>query len=453
MEVIPVKSSGRWVCYLLLLCLMLGALGGGAASAEASGAKPFEGVTLVWMMIPATDNAETAGLIDMVYESTGITIEKRIVPEALDGEMDRILIRLLAGDTVDILYNATPKMKPLIQAGVLLPLDDLAADAGYDMQAIFGDYLPSYGGHTWALPAFTDIWLTLYNKAVFDNAGIPYPTAEGWTWDEYIRVAGELTNIPGGVYGSLMLDYNCYNYMYAVQHGASHYTAEGLSNYGDPIFTEGFDFFYSLGSGYKIQPSMREFTAGNIPWDAFFTQQAEYGMFVCGGWALQMMAETASYPRNWQFGLLPMPYPEGQTPSTLTLTGSYAIPTTSSNQEAALAAIACIAENQYTLGYGRIPARRDMSAADVDAYIETRLIPTYAADGITVEDVRAAWFDPGRIAYDEKIIGPADSRIDNIWVSIGQQYSQGMIPLERAMVTIRTEADEAILASGELTAE
>ena len=43
-----------------------------------------------------------------------------------------------------------------------------------------------------------------------------------------------------------------------------------------------------------------------------------------------------------------MPYPEGEDPSTLTVPGCYAIPTTSKNKEAAFAAAVCMAENQYT---------------------------------------------------------------------------------------------------------
>lgn len=422
----------------------------GGSEPAADSDKPFAGTVLKFTMTQADSlNQERVDLIAMVEEKTGIILEPNLVPEATDDQIDKTLVGLMAGDEMDIIYYATPRLKPFFNAGVLEPLDALASNAGYDMNAVFGDYLPKFNGEVYGLPAFSDIWLTMYNKTVFDNADVEYPTADGWTWEKYIETAQKLTDKDNGVYGSLMLDYNNYNYMHAIQKGKSHYTADGKSNYADPAFSEALEFFYGLGNEEKIQPSMLDFKAGNIQWDAFFAQDAEYGMFVCGGWTLQMMAEKEGYPRDWQFGVLPMPYPEGENPSTLTLPGCYAIPATSQNKDAAFAAIACIAENQYTLGYGRVPARRDLSQAEIDAYIENELINPYLEDGVTVEDIRAAWFDSGRTAYEEKIIGPADAEIDSIWVEEGQLYGQGAKDLETAMAAILERSNRAIEESGE----
>lgn len=441
------KKYSRTIAVVTMLVMVLACMPMlGVAEAD----KPYEGVVLKFAMTQsASQNQEQIDLIEMVKEKTGIIIEAHLVPEAVDDQIDKTLVGLMAGEEMDILYYATPRLKPFYNAGVLEPLDALAEAAGYDMQAVFGSYLPIFGDQVWGLPAFSDIWLTLYNKAVFDNAGVDYPTAEDWTWEKYIETAKLLTDEAAGVYGSLMLDYNCYNYMHAVQMGKSHYNEEGLSNYADPAFKTGLEFFYGLGNTEKVQPSMLTFKASNIPWDAFFSQEAEYGMFVCGGWTLQMMAEKEGYPRDWQFGVLPMPYPEGQTPSTLTVPGCYAIASTSQNKEAAFAAIAAIAENHYALGYGRVPARVDLTDEEINDYIENELVAPYAEDGVTVDDIRATWFDPNRIAYDEKVIGPADAEINSIWVEEGQLYGQGAKSLDDAMASIIDRSDRAIRESGE----
>lgn len=154
-----------------------------------------------------------------------------------------------------------------------------------------------------------------------------------------------------------MLDYDCYNYMYALQKGAEHYKADGTANYDDPLFKESVEFFYSLGNELKIQPDITTYMAGVYPWNGFVStgvanadgsyDAAQFGMFVCGGWAASMLPNAEKYPRDWKCTILPLPYPEGETPSTLTVTGCYAIPTTSKNQEAAFEALRCIAENQF----------------------------------------------------------------------------------------------------------
>ena len=45
-----------------------------------------------------------------------------------------------------------------------------------------------------------------------------------------------------------MLDYDCYNYMYALQKGWEPYKADGTANFDDPLFKESLEFFYGLGN-------------------------------------------------------------------------------------------------------------------------------------------------------------------------------------------------------------
>ncbi len=173
--------------------------------------------------------------------------------------------------------------------------------------------------------------------------------------------------------------------------------------------------------------------------------EAQFGMFVCGGWAASMLPDTEKYPRDWQCVILPMPYPEGQEPSTLTVPGCYAVPSTSKNKEAAFEAVRCIAENQYTLGYGRVPARVDLTDEETTDYIENGLVPTYAAtDNIPAEQFKAAWFDPTRKVLAEKIVGAADTTISQIWTSEAPLYGMGQQDLDTTMQNILDRSNEAI---------
>ena len=334
-----------------------------AAAEPADPNKPYAGVTLYYA---ATDTEATGpemqDIVAMVKEKTGINIEFNIIPKADTGEVDKRLVSLQAGDALDIVYGTVAQLKVFYDAGVLEPLDELADAASYDIKSVFGDSAPVYDdGLTYGLPAFTDVWCTFINTKVFENAGVEIPSAEGWTWEKYVETTQKLTNLDEEIYGSLMLDYDCYNYMYALQNGAEHYKEDGTSNYDDPRFRDSVEFFYSLGNELQIQPDITTYKAGVYPWNAFPStgvanadgsyDKAQFGMFVCGGWAASMLPDTEKYPRDWQCVILPMPYPEGQEPSTLTVPGCYAVPSTSKNKEAAFEAVRCIAENQYTLIY------------------------------------------------------------------------------------------------------
>ena len=415
-------------------------------TASTNSDKPYEGVTLHYAVSEsATQGGEMVELVEMVKEKTGINIEFTIVPTTNAGEVDKSLVSLMAGDELDILYGTNAKLATYYNAGVLTSLDELAVNANYDMEKVFGDNLATYAdGHVYGLPAFNDIWLTFYNKKIFDEAGIPYPSADDWTWEKYIETAKKLTDTSKGIYGSFMLDYDNYNYMYAVQKGFNAYKdGEGESNFDDPLFAESLKWFYSLGNDEKIQPDSVTYAAGTYPWNSFVAA-GNFGMFVCGGWVASMLPNTEKYPRDWECGILPMPYPEGEKPSTLSVTGCYAVPTTSKNKEAAFEAVKCIAENQYTLGYGRIPARIDLGDEEVARYIEEDLVPTYANDNITLDDFKKAWFDPERTIFQEKILGPADTSISQILIEEAQLYGSGSRDLNTTVSNIKRRSDEAI---------
>lgn len=415
------------------------------AEGKASGTteeRPYEGVTLKWAMTDNQQGDETMDLVELVKEQTGINIEFYLVPTANAGEIDKVLVGLMAGDSIDIIGRTPVQMMDFYNAGVLEPLDDLAINSGYDMEAVYGESLIKIDGKTYGLPSDQDIWLTYYNKKIFDDAGVPYPEAEGWTWEKYIETAKLLQNDEKGIWGSFMLDYDNYNYMYALQKGAKPYKDDGTSNFDDPLFAEGMKFYYDFGNELKVQPNSIEYASGTYPYNSFMVN-GNIGMFVCGGWVAASLTGLTKYPRDWKAGILPMPYPEGSKPSSLRISNGFAIPKTSSNKEAAFEAIKCIAENKYLLGYGRVPAKV-MTEEEIDSYVTEALLPRFAFDELTLEDFKSSWFDQSRVLITEKIVGPAFPTINQIWIEEGQLYGQGAKTLEDAMASIKERSDQAI---------
>lgn len=416
-----------------------------ASTSDATGedAKPFEGVTLKWAL---TDNAasgeETKAMVELIKEKTGINVEFSITPTSNAGEIDKVLVSLMAGDDIDIIGRTPIQLEEFYNAGVLEPLDELAANAGYDMETVYNGAAVKFEGQTYALPAERDIWLTYYNKKVFDDAGIPYPTAEGWTWEKYVETAQKLNNPENNVWGSFIGNDAVHSYMYATQSGVNPYKEDGTSNLDDPAFSKSMEWFFSLGNELKIQPSSVEVASGTYPYNSFMVN-GNIGLYVCGGWVASTLTTLEKYPRDWQAGILPMPYPEGSEPSSLVIDSCYAVPSTSSNKEAAFEAIKCIAENKYTLGYGRVPAK-NLTEEEAKAYIEETLVPMFEHDGITADEFMAGWFDNDRNYISEKIVGTADTVINQIITEESLLYGQGGKTLEDTMASIKERADAAI---------
>ncbi|HEU4355212.1 MAG TPA: extracellular solute-binding protein [Actinomycetota bacterium] len=100
------------------------------------------------------------------------------------------------------------------RAGLLLPLDDMIAEKGIDLST----YVPSivqpgdefscaYEDHLYCLGSYAGSVQMLYNKDLFDAAGIPYPaTYPPMTPEQMVDVACQLTDEANGVWGAAVSD-------------------------------------------------------------------------------------------------------------------------------------------------------------------------------------------------------------------------------------------------------
>ncbi|MDO4294755.1 MAG: sugar ABC transporter substrate-binding protein [bacterium] len=84
-------------------------------------------------------------------------------------------------------------------AGYLLALEDGVMETEqYAKTAI--DLLKGDGDQYYAVPFLLDPNVMMYNKAMFDEAGLAYPT-DDWTWEDFRTAAKTLTKEDGSQYG------------------------------------------------------------------------------------------------------------------------------------------------------------------------------------------------------------------------------------------------------------
>lgn len=124
-------------------------------------------------------------------EHPNITVNITLIPE--DSYVTKIDTALAAGSPPDIGYMYEPRW---MKAGRVLPLDDIIASEGIDTstynQAAFSYCVLE--GKTYCLGSYNGAIMLFYNKAMFDEAGLPYPSAtEPMTIDEYSALAAQLT--------------------------------------------------------------------------------------------------------------------------------------------------------------------------------------------------------------------------------------------------------------------
>ncbi|RVX47637.1 carbohydrate ABC transporter substrate-binding protein (CUT1 family) [Nonomuraea polychroma] len=178
------------------LSLAVTACGGSAEPAAGGDGNVTLSVT-VWNM---AKTPEFKALFD-AFEAANPGIKIKPVDILADDYAEKVTTMLAGGDKSDVItmknvtdYSRYSSRGQLQEITDLAKSGDAAKLAGLDAFDVSGKYF--------ALPYRQDFWLLYYNKTYLDKAGVKAP--ETLTWDEYAKLAQQLTKDEGGkkVYGT-----------------------------------------------------------------------------------------------------------------------------------------------------------------------------------------------------------------------------------------------------------
>ncbi len=192
-----------------MMALSLAACGGGSSSASPSGngnsgAAPSNSLTInIW------DSNQQAGLQEIVDEwsaESGISAKIEVVD--WDNYWTLLEAGASGGTMPDVFWMHSNTAQMYMENDLLLDLDDyIANDESMDMSKFYQGIVQLYtrsDGKVFALPKDHDTICLLYNKAIFDQYGVDYPTAD-WTWEDMYEAAKKITEASkGDVYGMAM---------------------------------------------------------------------------------------------------------------------------------------------------------------------------------------------------------------------------------------------------------
>lgn len=131
-------------------------------------------------------------------ENPGIKVEVTTIP--YPEYQQRLLTAVQGGNAPDVSTLDQIWMGAFAEAGAIVPLDDMAKEAGITADRFFPGAWESanYEGKLWGIPFNVDVWFfSFYNKKLFDEAGID--PASTTTWEGLRAAAEKLTG--NGRYG------------------------------------------------------------------------------------------------------------------------------------------------------------------------------------------------------------------------------------------------------------
>ena len=188
----------------LVMALSLVACGGSSNSGGSSSGGSSNQLTInIW------DSNQQKGLQQIADEwskTSGVSAKIEVVD--WDNYWTLLEAGASGGEMPDVFWTHSNTVQLYMDNDVLLKLNDyIANDSAIDLSNYYEGIVNLYtrsDGNVYALPKDHDTIALLYNKALFDQYGVAYPTSD-WTWDDMYEAAKAITEGSNGdVYGMAM---------------------------------------------------------------------------------------------------------------------------------------------------------------------------------------------------------------------------------------------------------
>jgi len=189
---------------LIATFALLGAACTSDGSSESTDGSPG-GKVQIEMWHAQTDTARKA-IDDLVAEFNAAHPDIEVVPSTggtTTGDLlPKVTTAIAAGTYPDIAYMYGSWGGNLVNSPAIADI----TQAVQDPEVNWDDFWPAasqtatVNGKVIGFPAIIDNLSVIYNKDLFDAAGVPYPSSD-WTWDDFRATAKQMTDPANNVYG------------------------------------------------------------------------------------------------------------------------------------------------------------------------------------------------------------------------------------------------------------
>ncbi len=227
------KANRKAISILLCLLMTLGIV-----PALAEGA---DRVVITYAQWGSADETKVVEETAKRFNDSQGRIEVQDMQIPWETYMTKLNTMATAGELPDTAIMSEAGVLQWAEQGMLADISDMYGE---------GDSAPlpslafRFDGKPVAYSTANEILLLYYNRAMFDEAGIPYPPApaeDAWTWDEFIAVAKQLTKDAAGLtpndegfdpanivqYGAMVENLTWQLEVWALSNGGGFYNEDG----------------------------------------------------------------------------------------------------------------------------------------------------------------------------------------------------------------------------------
>lgn len=173
----------------------------------------------------------------------------------------KVLVELASGTAPDVFYTLTDTLPKMAAREKIVELRPLVQRDRLDLGAYFPQTVDglSFRGGLYALPIHFSTDVLFYNRRLFDQAGVPYPTSE-WTWARYLDASRRLTRDRNGdgrpeLRGTTLPDPS----VWILQNGGTLFNASGTRcTIASPAAAQALQFLLDMRDRWKVTPTSSE---------------------------------------------------------------------------------------------------------------------------------------------------------------------------------------------------
>ncbi|MCL2043918.1 MAG: sugar ABC transporter substrate-binding protein [Treponema sp.] len=360
-----------------------------AAVALFAGCNQQSGTNLVFL---TWDRFQTPGMEAMIaaYTAQNPDVSISVQTSGWDEYWTKLEAAATGNTLPDIFWMHTNELLRYARAGILADVTNLYddIDPGYYQQH-FSDVsiknASGADGRLYGVPKDKDTIGLVYNREMFDAAGVAYPD-ESWTWDDLIDASRRIHEATGNFGFMAYLDDQIGYWNFVYQAGGFILNEDGTeAGFTDPGTRMGIEFYWRIQEE-DFCPDQRYF-AEVSPGASFFSERG--AMYLEGSWSLkQLLDNHPEMVGKWDVAVLPRsPNPvRGDGRASISNGLAYSTPARGRNLEASLDFLKFLGSEEAMIIQGQ-------SGAAIPAFIGTEPSFFTAFDGYPFRIAVEKYFD------------------------------------------------------------
>lgn len=309
--------------------MVMGCMAGCGSGGNNGGGSSGSGnlIFLIW------DSGQKAGMEAMAeaYMEDHPDVSIEVQATGWDEYWTKLEASATSNTMPDIFWMHSNQMFKYADNGYLADCSDIINEADYSEISV--ENAKGSDGKVYGVPKDKDTVALLYNKDLFDAAGVEYPDEE-WTWDD-MEAASAQINEKTGKYGYMAFSHDQLGYWnFVYQNGGQILNEDGTeSKYTETATSEAIKYYIDIQNNDWC-PTQAQF-ANTGASELFFS--GEGAMYYAGNWDLVNLCNTYSDMNGkWDVAVLPKcPDPEnGDGRAVISNSVSYATGANGKNKRA-----------------------------------------------------------------------------------------------------------------------